>query len=1198
MNAAARCPISIVAAIAALVTSRAIAAPRATDPTTRPIRYRPVDRGFEIINGGESFNRPLYGGNNAFRVDAGDRPEFSLYLPGRGGVLRVGVATPGRALWLRDAQSIAARYADGSMRYVVRDPTLPDATIRLTAVALRDAEGLAVQVEADGIAVPSDVLFAFGGLNGEKGKRDGDIGTEALPVGEFFALRPEHCRDNVIAPADAGFTLRAKSEQLAGVAAGGAIATAIVDARHWDDAAELRHSAGGATDAPAALVTVRLAPGKPATFVVVRSGPATTRPAATGPSDLDASFDRAVAQNRAVARQVVVDTPDPYVDAAVDAMCVAADALWDDAADSFMHGGVAWRRRYLGWRGPYAGDATGRHGRTRAHLDGYFAKQNVEPIDDAASGADVAENLARSERLLHSNGDLTGTHYDMNLVAVDAFFRHLLWTGDLDYAARCWPTIERHLAWERRLFRRDFAGGPLYEAYACIWASDDLQYGGGGVAHASAYNAFHNAMAARVATLLGKDGAPYQREADGIVAAMKANLWLADRGAYAECKDLLGRQLVHPSAGLWTTYHTIDSRVPDAMSAWQMCHAIDAPRIPLRGIPDGDFATRATTDWMPYDWSTNNVVMAEVTHTALAEWQAGRPEQAMATWKSAVLDAMYLGLCPGNLGMTSALDAYRGESQRDFGDPVGATWRATIEGLFGIQPDALAGELTIRPGFPRAWDHASIEHPDVSYAFRRDGTHESFEVASHFAKPMKLRLIVPAERTQATVTINGQPAKPTNVDDAVGRPAFEIDADAAATWDVAIDWGGHLPATTIDGPAAVASGQQLAAHVGTEIIGMSDPQGALAHDGTFRDRTITGTVAGTTGDRTLFVRLQQDFVRWWQPIEFEIRPAVEIENARVEGPAIAFSIRSTGATLDPSAAAVVDPSGAAHPLHASAAATSSPAFRVDGVPIAPGTNRLTLRVAGNADVSFDVVDWNVPLSDARLEAVDLAPQFNDRVTQIFKNQYRSPRSPYASLSIPTQGFGGWATNKTTPAIDDAGLRALGGELKLPCGVTFRTPSDADAKNVLFVSQWDNYPREATVPLSGRAAKAYLLMAGSTNAMQSRLDNGEVVIAYADGGTERLPLRNPDTWWPIDQDYRVDGRAFAIAAAIPPRVDLKTGVVRLPTAAQLARSGRNIPGGAATVLDVPLDPHRELRSLTVRALANDVVIGLMGVTLHR
>ncbi len=57
----------------------------------RPLRYRPDGADFVIENGAEFFNRPLYGGNTAFRVDGGDKPEFVLYLPGRGGNLRLAV---------------------------------------------------------------------------------------------------------------------------------------------------------------------------------------------------------------------------------------------------------------------------------------------------------------------------------------------------------------------------------------------------------------------------------------------------------------------------------------------------------------------------------------------------------------------------------------------------------------------------------------------------------------------------------------------------------------------------------------------------------------------------------------------------------------------------------------------------------------------------------------------------------------------------------------------------------------------------------------------------------------------------------------------------------------------------------------------------------------------------------------------------
>ena len=55
--------------------------PNLVDNIARPLRYTPDGQDFVIENGGEFFNRPLYGGNTAFRVDAGDQPEFSRICP-------------------------------------------------------------------------------------------------------------------------------------------------------------------------------------------------------------------------------------------------------------------------------------------------------------------------------------------------------------------------------------------------------------------------------------------------------------------------------------------------------------------------------------------------------------------------------------------------------------------------------------------------------------------------------------------------------------------------------------------------------------------------------------------------------------------------------------------------------------------------------------------------------------------------------------------------------------------------------------------------------------------------------------------------------------------------------------------------------------------------------------------------------------
>jgi len=149
-----------------------------------------------------------------------------------------------------------------------------------------------------------------------------------------------------------------------------------------------------------------------------------------------------------------------------------------------------------------------------------------------------------------------------------------------------------------------------------------------------------------------------------------------------------------------------------------------------------------------------------------------------------------------------------------------------------------------------------------------------------------------------------------------------------------------------------------------------------------------------------------------------------------------------------------------------------------------------------------------------------------------------------------------------------------------------------------VSQWDTYPKQATVPLTGRARGLVLLMAGSTNHMQSRFENGEVVVTYADGSLETLQLVNPTNWWLIEQDYFIDEFQFRRPEPIPMRVDLKTGRIRVIDVTAFRGRGGTVPGGAATVLQLPLQSGKELKSMTVRALANEVVIGLMSATLVR
>ncbi len=98
--------------------------------------------------------------------------------------------------------------------------------------------------------------------------------------------------------------------------------------------------------------------------------------------------------------------------------------------------------------------------------------------------------------------------------------------------------------------------------------------------------------------------------------------------------------------------------VPTALESWQMTRQIEreVPHLPVRGpgVPEG-LQVASTTNWMSYRWSINNVVMAEVAHTALGFWEAGRAEEAWRRLRGALLASMFMGITPGNVGTMNSV---------------------------------------------------------------------------------------------------------------------------------------------------------------------------------------------------------------------------------------------------------------------------------------------------------------------------------------------------------------------------------------------------------------------------------------------------------------------------------------------------------------------------------------------------------------
>ncbi|MEO8172536.1 MAG: DUF4450 domain-containing protein, partial [Sediminibacterium sp.] len=1199
----------------------------------RVLRYHPEGEDIVITNGNRRFARALYGTNTAFRAEAGDLPEFALYMPGMGGNIKFGLISGNKTKWLINADKITAKYRAGSMLYSIEDRMLGKGKLHIVVLALSDAEGMIIRVRTEGPVSPVALVWAYGGATGKKFSRDGDMGPD--PESSFY-LKPEYCIDNRYTILDGHFKLRygtgeilseddryenknlpgekvnpqrGKEQFLTGIFPT-VSAVHIGDAAKQESPKDFFNSSSSRT--PAIVGKINIVTDENYFFCFAK----TDSSKQVLYADLAKDFDKAEAARKILAGRIKINTPDPYINTIGSALSVAADAIWE--TPSYLHGSVGWRMRLNGWRGAYTGDVLGWHDRARLHFKGYAQSQVITP----ASGpivADTALHLTRQLEKLGTSlfssgyisrnpgGDLRPHHYDMNLVFIDELLWHFKWTGDIDFVKEMWPMIKRHLAWEKRNFDPDNDG--LYDAYASIWASDALQYSGGSVTHSSAYNYRANKIAAELALLIGEDAKPFREEATKIINAVDRVLWMKDKGVYAEFKDLLGLQSLHPNAGLWTVYHSIDSDLPDAFKSYQALRYVDMniPHIPIKakGLAEG-YYTLSTSNWMPYSWSLNNVALGELMHTSLANWEGGRNEEAFLLWKSSLLESMYLGGSPGNFQQISTYDAIRGEAYRDFADPIGMTARSLIQGLFGILPDALKGELTIKPGFPSAWNKASLETPDIKFSFARNGQTDKYMIVPSFQKKMRAKLLIKANAVSvATILVNGKQVGWKNIDSAIASPMIEIDMPVADSHEVSVIWKGTKADNAVL-KKIYAKGSSLSiSFPNASIQKIYDPQ-QLIYSVTINTHTLKGTLTGDVGARTAFVQLKQGALTWWEPLALNIKEPVEIV-ADAKQPMNALQCRVVNNTDHAITGSVeVNRGVVPHVLSIGVSAFSSMELTVPAANVIAGSNEVICTwndPSGAHTAKQNIINWNINNKTiSKTEPVVIDRYFNDKVSNIFKNQYLSPRPVTVTLQLPTQGIGEWTHPMLTATIDDSGLRRKASKensFQLPQGIPFRTPMDSTRPNILYTSQWDNYPKEASIPLSGKASHAYLLMAGSTNPMQSRMTNGAVIIAYTDGTNDTLLLKNPQSWWPIEQDYFEDGYAFTTNAARPVRVHLKTGtVVSILDDPDNKYNGKMIDGGAANVLDLPLQKNKTLKELKLQTWSNDVVIGLMSVTLVR
>ncbi len=1180
------------------VLEMAVAQSKHWKDNDRILHYTEDQGDFLLVKGRYRFNRALYGNNLASRVEAGDLPEFALYMPGMAGNLQFVLSNKQLRKKMIDADHIETRYRPGAMYYRIKDALIGKGYIDIVVMAQADAEGMIVKIHGTDIEPEAHLYAIYGGASGKTFSRNGDIGAD--PESGFYLL-PAYCEQNFYRVEKNSFELRYqnKKNELQFIQGSflGLSTLQISDATVLEDLSRLGKTENKGN--PIIVGQYRLT--KKPSYIQIAKGQFSA--AKFSEDSLVKVYEEADQKRISLAGRVKINTPDRYINNLGAALSVAADGIWE--SPTFLHGAVAWRMRLNAWRGAYTADALGWHDRAKEHFSSYANSQVVEPSSGPVvmdTTLHLARHLEKMGTSMFSSGYISRNpnnntvphHYDMNLVFIDQLLSHFNYTGDVAYIKEMWPTLTRHLNWEKRNFDRDNDG--LYDAYCAIWASDGLQYSGGAVTHTTAYMYRANQMMAKLAKVIGEDAAPYQQEANKIKKALKDRLWLQKKGHFAEFQDALGNQLVHENAGLWTIYHTADVDILDDFEGYQNLQYVTnyLPKIPIRvkGQEQHDLYTLPTTTWQPYTWSINNVALAENLQTALAYWQSGRADDAYQLWKSNLMESMYHGISPANFQQLSHYDAFRGELYRDFADPIGVASRTLVEGLFGVHPHLLDKQLFIKPGFPSTWNFAQIEMPEWSYTYKKDNTAITFNIKTHYAMPVTLALEVPVDFTQVSaVKVNGKEVKWSLKSSAINGPCIVIESEAERNFDVTIIGDGQLEKMDTKNVAQVFTDQwTFPLPANTQLLESYDPQGIIqnriGHKFSFVQEERVGT---------FFAKLRQGNMVWWQAVDIRLLPPLK---ATIVKKQVSYDLVVENRSGQPQLLAVDH-----QDVHATLNLRSGETKKLE-LPInifSKGTNSVDLAV-GTYRQKVDYIDWNIDDKPDFLEE-NLSTYYNARLTDIFQQKYMTPRPEGPTLQLPWQGIGNWCYPLTTANIDDSGIMEKAKQKDLTyLGIPFQLKNDS--KNVVFVSQWDNYPTSVKIPLAGQASKMYLLVAGSTNPMQSQFINAKIKVNYTDGTLDTLDLINPINWWPIEQDYLDDNHAFELPdERIPSRISLKSG--ELYKGGTWNRyidikgySNRGVDGGAATLLDLPLNKRKKLQSVELIAIANDVVIGLMGLTLMR
>ncbi len=982
------------------------------------------------------------------------------------------------------------------MEWIVKDASWGATVIHLEAVPASQGPGMAACVKVEA-AQPGDRLVwangaAFPGSQSILWQFDM---ISQKPTMLYHGFVPEDCTNNGVEVNGASWTLHQAAGKSPSTAGACSVETAAIaaDARAWANPVALLESHGQAQ--PLACGAVPLVSGQPVYWSVLGADAGIGK----GPS---AEFAAGMQREQAIENQVVVDTPDPWLNAAVGASSNVADGCYRNGI--YAHSGMRWATALLGWRTIYGGTVFGWHDNVKTDAATFIAKQITES-HYTAPHADPTTKLSSQapDSRMFGKGriDLDDPHhYDMQSQFFEQVQHAWRWTGDPELEKLLRPSLDLDCEYIKDCF--DPAGLGIYESYANTWPTDDQWYNGGGTSEETAY-AYRAEMTALQLAQRAGDQAGIQRHTEAVARIRKGFfdlLWVPERGHPGAYREQIGYKRLHESGWLYAIFCPIDAgllNTEQAAEALQYSEwALERDKMPWGGEQVWP------SNWVPSIWSVREMWSGDDYQLALAYFQTGLPDDGWKVFYGMFPQQLLYGLVPGDMGHPAG--------GTDFNDCNSMFARTVVEGMFGYRPDYTRGLVTVAPQFPSEWDHASIKTPDMSIAYRTSGPSTTCKVTLAQACALAVQLPVSTTAVRA-VTVNGQPVK-WELLPGFGRSLVEVRLPSTAEANVEVtcqDARKTFPAAYVSGNTGEVV--TLTAAEG-QIVDFHDPQGVLK-EAKLQAGAIAGTLSANAGDHLVFGLTAVGETRQWR----------------------LFKIHVTDAKADQALAAKTEVR----------------------VPAAP--------------------QW---------QDVSLQPVLNGDIRAIYQQDYVSPRPNTCSLRLASDGYSSWQMsggggNKKLPEINFDNLAAVSdasGHVLAGQGVPFLF--SPGAKNIAFTSRWDNWPKQIEVPVHQGGDAVWFLLCGTTNPMEVRIANAELRLRYADGTVEKVPVTPPFNFWTLcpfaGVDYEYDRDGFSL-----PKVP--------PTTVQLGKNCR------AVALPWRLRPGVALESVTLETLSDEVVIGLMGVT---